>query len=268
MNIFEFDDYRDFLKKYVYSLPQHGRGELGRIAKFLRINSTLISQILSGQKDFTLDQTKSLCTYLALQPLATDYFILLVQRDRAGSNDLKKYFQLKINDMRESSLKISKQIKYEKVLSESERSQFYSNWVHSAARLYGSVGNGKTIDEITQKFSISRSKAAEIIAFLTSTGLMVEKDGRFHMGTQSTHIEHGSPQALQHHTNWRLKALDSYHELTPQEMMFTGPMSVSKKDLAVIRQKLLDSIRESMDIVKSSEADDVACLNIDLFWVK
>jgi hypothetical protein len=50
-------------------------------------------------------------------------------------------------------------------------------------------------------------------------------------------------------------------------MMYTGQVSLSKEDFERIRETLSDALKDIMKTVKDSPADEVACLNIDWFWL-
>ncbi|MGE3759736.1 MAG: TIGR02147 family protein [Pseudobdellovibrionaceae bacterium] len=268
MTLFEFSDYRPFLKHYIRHLPKGGRGEVSRMAQHLRVNSTLLSQIFSGSKDLTLEQAQNMCEYLALSSLESDYFMLLVQIARAGSVKLKNYFRDKLELIKKESLQVAKRIAQDRVLTDYERSVFYSSWLYSGIRLYTSVGKGKTIDEIAERFDIPRARAVEALRFLASVGLCKEEEGRFKMGAQRTHLEKGSPFLIKHHTNWRIKSLERAESVSDDELMFTAPLSINKKDFARVREEIMGLIKKVSETIKDSEADDVGSLNIDLLWLK
>ena len=101
-----------------------------------------------------------------------------------------------------------------------------------------------------------------------STNLIQEKMGRFILGTQHTHVERGPPFLSRHHHNWRLKSLEKTDRSDDQELQFTGPVSISKSDFEAVRELLVEAIPKSLEKVKKSEPDDVACLLIDWFWLQ
>jgi hypothetical protein len=68
--------------------------------------------------------------------------------------------------------------------------------------------------------------------------------------------------------NWRTKALQGHEGLSSEELAFTAPMSIAKKDFEKIREKIMTCIKDSIDVAKESEAEDLAFLNIDWMWVK
>lgn len=268
MSIFEFSNYRDFIRGYVRNLGKAGHGELSKIASHLRISTTMLSQIMSGQRDFNTDHAYDLAEYLELTELETDYLYLLVEIERAGTHKNKSYLKKKLNQTKEESLKLSKRIQLEKSLNESERATFYSSWIYAAIHLFLGVDKrGVTIEEICQRFDLNRQKTSEILQFFLQTGLAKEKNGRYLTGVQSTFLEQGSPHLLRHHANWRVKAIQKSETLTPRELMFTAPISISKKDFDHLRERITQFLKELSDIVKKSEPEIVANLNLDWFWI-
>ena len=177
MAIFDFNDYKAFLKAEVKSRPKAGRGELSRLAEHLDVNATMVSQVIAGDKDFTLEQAKKVCSFFTLSKLDTDYFLLLVQIERAGTQDLKNYFREKRDEMKKESLQISKRITSERKLTDLERSIFYSSSLYSAIYIFSSVDGGQTIEAIIEKFDIPRPRAQEILQFLVSTGMCTPDRG-------------------------------------------------------------------------------------------
>lgn len=99
--------------------------------------------------------------------------------------------------------------------------------------------------------------------FLTQSGLCIEKENRYFIGPLLTHLSNESPFLSRHHQNWRIKALQKSNNVSPQELMFTGPFSLSKNDCVKIRSELLELIAKTVKTVKASEVETLAFLNID-----
>ncbi len=261
-------DYRSYLKHYIKALPRKGRGELSKIALHLRVNTTLLSQIMAGTREFSHEQSYSLSQYLAHTELETEYFSLLVQAARAGTHELKKHLEKKLGNIRTEALKLSKRIAHEKKLTEQQRAIFYSSWIYSAVHLYTSLEEkGVTTDQIATRFRLTKQKAVEIIQFLLSTGVCSETSGKYSMGVQSTFVERGSPFLQKHHSNWRIKAIQKSESIADSELMYSGQFSLSQKDFSILRERLADFLKEANQVVKDSKAEEIACLNIDWFWL-
>jgi uncharacterized protein (TIGR02147 family) len=269
VNLFIFDKIAPFLRDYMARLPKRGRGESTRMARALGISTTLMSQILSGERYLTGEQTFRLARYLGLSDLESDYLSFLVQLERAGSSEFREYWKTKLNEVREKSLKLVNRVKVDKSLSEDEKTVFYSSSIYSCIHVYTSThASGRTFNEIMERFELPRARLSEILRFLVEAGLCVERDGRYQMGTQKTHLEQGSPHLVRHHTNWRIHAARRSEELTPQELMYTAQVSLSRKDFDLIREKMVGFIKEFLATVHGSPAEDIAAFNFDFFWIK
>lgn len=204
------------------------------------------------------------CDFLGLSTLEKDYFLELLRRERAGTVKLKKYHQEKIKELRKIALKLSERIDTERKLTEQEASIFYSSWMYSAVRLCCSIGEGQTLDEISEKLQLARSQVLTAIEFLREAGFVKQNGARFEIGSQYTHLGKGSPYLNRHHTNWRVKALQKIDHITDEELMYTAPFSISEKDFGVLREQMVGVIQEFLKTVKASQGETVACLNLDL----
>ena len=268
MSIFNFTDYRKYLADYIKKQPRAGRGEISSMAAHLNVQPTLMSLVLSEQRELSTEQGFLLSNYLKLTKFETEYFSWMIQHGRASNPEFQEFTKSKLEELRTEAKKVVKRYPHEKSLSEEERTQFYSSWLFSAIRLFTSTKeSGLPVEEIVARFQIPRQRVMEILEFLLRVGLVTEEDDKYRMGPQRTFVEHGSPHVLKHHTNWRLKALQQAENITAKELMFTTPISISKKDFENLREELVVWLKHFSETVKDSPAEEVACLNIDFFWI-
>lgn len=268
MDWFELNDYREIIRAHISQLPKGGRGELARFANHLNVNSTLVSQIMSGTRDLTFEQAMSLTQFMGFNELEIEYFLLLVQLEKAGTQLLKNFFKSKIEELRKKSRKVENRYEHDRKLSDEQKSIFYSSWLYSAIRLFTSIGeNGQSLPEICDRFSMDRTRVVGILQFLEKSGLCTIENGRYKMAVQNTFLEKDSPHQLKHHSNWRVKAIELSETLDANELMFTSPISISKSDFGMLREDILKLLNKVSKVVKDSPAENVACLNIDFFWV-
>lgn len=268
MRIFNYKDYRTFLSNYIAELPKNGRGEINRIARHAGIHPSLLSQVLSESKNLGLEQAQLVCEYLDLTAPETEHFILMVQYQRAGSVKLQNYFKAKLHASQQASIELGQHVRQDKSLSDEEKSIFYSHWHYMAVWLFTSIKEGKTLDEVSAWFKISREHASEILQFLSKTELCLFENEKYKMGSQSIHLSRTSAHLVRHHTNWRLRAIEACDKISADEMMFTAPLSLSLADFKKIRSRFTEIIKEITDIAIESEAQALACFNLDFFWIK
>jgi uncharacterized protein (TIGR02147 family) len=265
VSVFEFEDYRKFLRAYLETLPKGGHGQLRQIARKINIHTTYISQVLSGLKNFSADQAIELSEYLKLTALETKYFLLLVDLERAGSFKLKDFIRSQLFQVREDSQKLTTRLNKEKILSEKAQSTFYSQWLYSAVRIASSLPEFQHRRELAKYFHLDHNELEKIIDFLVKNDLCEQQGEKVIMGPQRTHLPDDSPFISKHHINWRLRAFENYNRKKKEDLSFTGPLSIAKKDAIVIREKLAALIQELSETVKNSEAEALYCLNLDWF---
>jgi uncharacterized protein (TIGR02147 family) len=268
MNIFEFLDYRSFLREYIKQLPKRGHGEINKMAKAAAIHPSLLSQILSGEKNLSLEQAQRIAVYIDLTIQEMDYLLNLVQFQRSGTHELKSFFRQKLNLLKLASTELSQQVRQDQQLTEEEKSILYSHWLYLAVWLFTSIGDGKALEDVGVQFGITRERAVEILNFLVATKLCVLDRGRYQMGSQSIHVGRGSPHLHKHHTNWRIRAIEASDKIDLDELMYSAPISVSKSDFAKIKDRLTEVIKEATDLALASSAEEVVYFGLDFFRIK
>lgn len=259
----------EFLKFKLRQMPKNGYGEARKIAQHLRVSSTYLSQVLNGSKRLSPEHALKLGRYLGFDASESEYFLLLVQKERAGDAELRSYFQEKIDFLVKDALKLAGRVVAKKKLSEEEKSIFYSNPVYSAIHIYcATAEGGRTVEEIAQRFALPRARTMEILQFLLHANLVSQEGVRFQTSNQGTHLEHGSPYLLRHHTNWRLRAIQAAEDLGERELMYTVNVALSESDFALLREDMIGFIKEFLARVYPSKSEMIACFNLDWFQIR
>lgn len=239
------------------------------MANHLGVSSTYMSQVLSGSKTLTLEQALELGQYIGLSSIESEYFLIMIQTERAGTHRLKEHFSQKLEELKRKSLKLVNRVDAKRTLNDQEKSIFYSNALYSAIHIYcATYKKGRSVEEISQRFDLPRQRVTEILRFLTETNLCVEADGRFLTGTQSTHLEQGSPHLIKHYTNWRLRSLQAAESLREEELMYTMNIALSEKDFVLLREEMVQFIKSFLARALPSSSEEIACFNMDWFWIR
>jgi uncharacterized protein (TIGR02147 family) len=266
--LFEFNDYKSFVKSWISSLPKQGYGQFRKIAEHLGISSVAVSHIFNGPRDLSTEQALELSEHLGLSELESEYFIQLVGLERAGTHKLKERIRAKLRRIREQAHELDERLPHDHQLDESARAQFYSQWYYSGIRLLTSIDGFNRIDAIADHLQISPTRVRMVVDFLLRHGLCVEDSGKIRMGPKRTHLESSSPLVSRHHANWRLKGVQNNEELRPEELFYTGPMTLSLHTMANIREDLVKLLERTIAKVEPSAPEHLACLNIDWFLIK
>lgn len=252
-------------------MPRNGHGEFRRIATHLRLHSTMVSQIFRGDRELTAEQAWSLCEYLGLNDLESDYFLALVDLSRAGTESLKQRIRRKLQEIRERALQVGNRLPQAATLTDAEKAIFYSVWYYSAIRLLTSIPEFQSVDALSNRLDLPKSLVSQVVEFLLSVGLCVEEDGKLKMGPSRTHIGADSPLIGRHHANWRFKAIERVGRVSKSsesELIFTSPLTIATRDAAEAREILLQAIEKISARVEGGDPEKLFCLNVDWFEVK
>lgn len=268
MTLFEFSDYRKFLESFVKTQPRGGHGYKLKIAEALGVHPTLVTQVLKGQKSFTLEQAYSLAQFIRLNDLEKDYFLTLIEWDKAGTTSLKKFIESKLLKLRQESEKIKNRVPVYATMTEADQALFYSQWYYSALRLSCGLGEQATAKSIAKDFNLPIELVEKVLQFLISRSLVIEKEDKtLDRGPQNTFLPSDSPLISRHHMNWRMKAMEKHPRLGVDELAFSAPLTLAESDIPKVKKMCLDFIQEVSKQVAQSPSEKLACINIDWFRV-
>lgn len=267
MNIFDFTNYKDFIQKKLKDSDKKGHGQVSRIAKHLGIHTSMVSQILGGPKDFTIEQACGLCPYFGFNELESDYFVALVQWERAGTRETKQKFERDIRRLSQQSESLKDRLPKDVELTEADNALFYSQWFYTAAKLLSSISGFNTPEAIARKLGVPASHIRKALEFLLSTGLCIDDNGKIRPGPANTHLGADSPLVGRHHQNWRVKGFERMGILKPSELFLTMPATLTEKDAILIRKRLVQTIEDIVEIIDSSKGEVLYCFNLDWFDV-
>lgn len=265
MQIFEFTDYKEYLKEWIRAQPNGGHGLIRKIADHLRVSPTMMSHILNGDKDFSFEAANDLASFLGLDERECDFFLLLLSYAKAGSFSLRERYKAKIKFEQKKSAEVSKRMKPDQTLPEVAKTVFYSDWVYTGVRNMTACESFQNIDAIATHLNFPRAVVHRVLEFLLKNELCIEKDGKVLPGPRQTHVGHASPFVNRHHQNWRLKAFTQMTNAEEKNLFFTSPMSLSYEVAEIIRQRLPAYIEEIVNLVRPAPSETVRCLNIDWF---
>lgn len=267
MEIYKYDDYKKFARERIAAMPSGGRGQFRKIAQRLAMHTSLVSQVFNGDRHLSLEQACEFTDFWGLNPLESEMFLALVQRERAGSRKLKTMLDAQIAEIRTKAQTVTHRVPRRARLSESAQAIFYSNWYYSGLRLLTSIPGLHSVDALAARTGLARKKVAGVVDFLVAHGLCVKKNGEIQMGPGRTHLPAESPLITRHHLNWRLQGLKRMETLGEHELMFTAPLTIARKDAVKVREAILRLIDEVSKTVADSPSEKLACLNIEWFDV-
>jgi uncharacterized protein (TIGR02147 family) len=268
-SIYDFGDYREFLKGWIRSRPSAGHGERSRIAIALRCHVAYISLVLKGSADLSFEQAQDLADYVGLDEERTDYLLLLVGKARAGTPRLREGYARKLESMLASRRVLKNRFKSGTELSTTAQATYFSAWYYSAIHILIMMMPGFDRPETIEEYlRLPKKLVQRVIHFLENEGLISRNDTGYIKGPLNIHLGTDSGMLSKHHTNWRIAAIQSFEYERPHDLHYSSAVAINRKDAEKIRKLFIDSIERARAVITESKSENALySLSIDLFEV-
>ncbi|HWU44896.1 MAG TPA: TIGR02147 family protein, partial [Bdellovibrio sp.] len=217
------------------------------------------------KRQLTEEQAVKTAEFLELNRKESYYFLLLVQIERAQSEDLKQLLSQQMKELQAQAKGLKGRVAPDAELSFEQQAIYYSNWIYTATHTLLSLPGFNTPKLIADKLHLPMSIIQNTLESLKEFGLAEKKQGLWQQGHRSTYLPPDSPFVLSHHQNWRQVSGLAIQQRTEQDFYFTAPMTISKEDFMKFRGELTGLISKLYKIVEKTKPEEIACINIDFF---
>lgn len=262
--LFASAEYKSFLLSAIAAEPSGGRGVRKRLAQHIGCQLGYITQVLGGAAHFSQEQAEAVARFFHLSPKETEYFLLLVSHNRAGTKSLQAVYESLLSRRREEAKLLKNRLDIRSPKEKEYHQLYYSSWHYAAVHMAICIPSLRKPAELTEKLGIPVRKLAKVLALLEEHGLARKEQNEYTPTELALHLPSNSPLISKHHANWRLKAIQAVEE-DRKSMHYSGVISCSRKDLERIQEKLSRCLQECVAIVKESPEEELAVLNLDLF---
>ncbi len=268
-DIFSYKSYKNYLNEYIHSQVKGGRGLRMALAKHISVPLSHISQVLNGNSQLSMEQAEGTNEYLGHTNEESQFFLLLVQLERAGTKALKIRLKQHIDQVLERRLILKDRLGVKQTLTREDQAIFYSSWLYGAIHVMLTIPELQYKEALSEYLGISLKRTAEILEFLVSIGLAIQSENnRFLVGTTRIHLSSDSPMISKFHTNWRMLAIRSLEkENLNNDLHYSSVITISNEDFIKIKSMLVTCIEEVKMIIKDSQAEGVHSFNLDFFKI-
>lgn len=265
-SLFDYFDYRVYLQDYFASKGQRS-GEKSAFCKSAQIQTSFLSQVLSGQVDLSLEHAYRANQHFKHDRWASEYFLNAVQMARAGSAELRDYFKSKLEDLRDEQNKIANRVDTNIEFTDQQRAQYFSSWHYAAIHMMGTLKPARTLVGIAEELKLPLAAVQEVVDFLRIHGFLKLTGDRLVIGPSRIHLGSDSTYIKNHHTNWRLKAIQDLDKKDASSLHYSVTYSIARKDAELIKSKIVNLIQENIKIVEPSSEEVLMCSLMDFFAV-
>ncbi|MGE0632891.1 MAG: TIGR02147 family protein [Pseudobdellovibrionaceae bacterium] len=268
IDLYKYNNYRRYLADLL-DTEGFGRGSQAKLAKALGCGSSFISQVLKENHHFSLEQGQNVAAFLGLDGTEQYYFLLLIQLDKAGTRALRNVFAHEVKTLQEKHQVVAERIGVRNRLGKDEQMIYYSSWVYAAIHILVSVPALSNVQALSEHLKLPGPLVSEVVDFLVSTGLIEQDVSALRIGKKRIHLGVDSPMLFKHHTNWRLKALESLESVrNTSNLHYSSVLALSNADAERIKSVLLDALAETEGILRDTSEENAFVLGIDFFNLK
>lgn len=262
-SLIAFSEYKLYIST---RLSENGSrsGLRGAFAKALGCQGSFISQVLHSDLHLSLEQACRANDFFKHSTEDSHIFMLLVQKDRAGTHELRRYFQSQLNVLREERDKIKNRVITTTKLNDEHRATYYEKWDVISIHMALAVPGLRNAPAIASALGVNVARVEVVLKFLLETGLAKFVAGEYRIGDAHLHLGSDSPFVQQHHTNWRIEMLKRLNGQDSGNLHYSAVYSLSRDDYERLRENLIQTIQNSLAIVRPSPEEIVVCQTLDL----
>ncbi len=266
-NIFEWQEYQPYVEHCLGGTHRR-TGKKLEAATALGCHSGYLSRVLKGAAHLSLEQAEAFNSFMGHTPQESHYFLLLVQKDRSGTQSLKAYFQNQIDVIKEQRRQLHLRLGEKRPLSGEHEAKYYSQWYYSAIHVLLAIEKFQSMESLRAYLKITKREVSEALDFLVEIGLAIQANDKYRIGPSYLYLGKNSPNLPKHHTNWRICAVQSLGRKFTEDLHFSGALTLNRKDAEKYREILRTRLEHDMELFKSSANEDGAyALCLDFFEI-
>lgn len=263
-DILEFQSYKDILMDRLAKMEAKGANK-SRLAKAAGCHPSFLSQVLNSHVHLTPDHAAGIVSYFGFSEMEEDYFMLLLDLERAGTENLRRRIRSKIRDLKTNQKDLSKVLKHEKISDDRNRATYYSSWLYPAIHIAVSIPEFKTELSLAKKFKLPDFVVRNCLNNLEKMGLLRNEEGQWQQEEKFLHLPQNSPLIGVHHSHWRQKAVQAMQYKQDSNLHYSVVVAVSEADLSRLHSMLVQFVDEAKQVIGPSKEESLACINLDLF---
>ena len=262
MNIYEHNSYASYIETII---KQGSWGIQSKIAKAANCQASYLSQVIKKKAHLTSDHAMGIAIYLKLSTDETEFFLKLVEYEKAGPI-LKKFIHQRLNEMKQIRNNLSIRYQAPNLIGSEAQFYYYSSWHWSAIHILVSAGFN-TLERLSQRILLPIEVVKSTLVGLEQIGLIKHKNGIWSELNKSIHLPSDSHLTGVNHWNWRQRAIQDAQFQNNTSLHYSSVQSISNSDFHKIKELMLKMIDQSRNIITDSVGEDGFCLNCDFFRI-
>ena len=163
--IYSYSHYKNYLKERIRSEPKAGRGVRQRMARSIGCQAAYVSHVLVGERDFSVEQAEAITRFFSMTSDESEYFVWLLERDRAGTPQSKAFFEKLLQQKREKHLQLKNRVNISQEVADAVKATYYSDYLYSAVHMIVTIPKYQTAKAIAEALSLPLKKISSVLEF-------------------------------------------------------------------------------------------------------
>jgi len=262
-DVFEFSSYTDYLASVLRQ--EHPKIKRSDLCNFLHCQPSFLSQVLTGKSHLTLEHAFLVSQFLKRRRDEKRFFLLLVQKARAGSDALKSHFDEELKTELTRRQPIKDRLGVQDELTLEDQAVYYSQWWYGAIHILVAFPEFNNADAIAARLGLNAAVVKKALQFLVARGLITSGRDGLKIGKKRIHLGSQSPLINRHHMNWRAKCLSVLEKDSEDDVHFSGVIGVSRAGARKIREAILSLLKTSEGVVRDTKEEAPFVMLVDFF---
>lgn len=259
--VFEFQDYKSYLRARI----EQSRGNLTSFAEAAGCQASYLSRVCSSKIQLTQDHAFRLSRFWGLDKGEREYFMNLVDFERAGDAGLRESLKQTLHQARARESNLQNKTHRQDSNSYQLNGVYHSHWSFAAVHFLTSIKSFTTAGEISERLQLPGELVSDVLKQLTDWNLIRSSGKRFFFQTGVGHIEKSSPVLPLFHANWRNKSVTDSQLRHTDGLHFTNIQTVSKKDFERLKQLASEFVETTTALATQSEPEELIVIICDVF---
>lgn len=268
MEVFQAKNYVEFVTAALQrNFPKIPRGAVKSLAAHLKCHPTFISQSLRGKAYFSHEQAVRFCSFAKLPAEESEFFIDLLNRDRAATIETRFHFQQVLDRKLRERNNLQKRASLKTPLSQENEILYFQNWLHPLVHAALNLPQHNQVKVLAKTLGISQAQIRSSLELLASIGLAKKEKDNWSATKEVLHVGKDSPLNRNFHAGLRMKTASALMEggRTEEHTHFSSIFCISHKDAQKFRNTLLDCLKDLRQKMVESDPERIYTLCLDYY---
>lgn len=257
--------YKTFLQEVEEQRLIVKKGFRAQLAAAANCNTTFVSHVLNSHAHFSHEQIWGIALYMGLSNEDADYFLLLLQYERAGTSPLREHLHKKILGLQSQQQVLRKRLKSSEALTLEQKVRYYSSWEYAAVHVIVTIGAYGEVDKITERLQIPAARVRKILQQLIDMNLIEQTAQSYRTTNKQIFLGADSDLINNHHANWRTRTLQALTQSRDEDLHYSSVITISRRDAKLLRRELVDLLSKVTPLINGSKEEEIYSFCLDLF---